>query len=121
MTASSATGFPDTIVLAESPVAGRAADTGSGNSAPAAGKPLPDRLPASPAADPHRLERALENAHRTVGHRLRFEPDPEGGLAVIYVLDRVTGELIRRIPPDEIARALRPDGSLDLRLIEDRV
>ncbi len=121
MTASSATGFPDTIVLAESPVASRAAPAGSGNSAPAAGKPLPDRLPVSPAADPRHLAQALESANRTVGHRLRFEPDPDGGLAVIYVLDRATGELIRRIPSDEITHAVGPDGSLDLHLIEDRV
>lgn len=120
MTTSNATGFPDTIVLAESPVSGRAPAAGSGNSAPGPGKPLPAYLPGGPAPDPQELIQALENASRKPGHTLRFEADPGGGLAIIFVLDRATGELIRRIPATEVVRAVAPDGSLDLRLIDDR-
>ena len=120
MTAPSATGFPDTIVLAESPVSTRAPAADGGNSAPGSGKALPAGLPGGPVPDPRKLVQALEDASRTAGHTLRFEPDPDGGLAVIYVLDRATGELIRRIPATEVVRAVTADGSLDLRLIDDR-
>ena len=120
MTVPDATGFPDTIVLAESPVSGRAAAAESGNSAPGSGKALPVSLPDHPLPDARKLAEALEDASRRAGRTLRFEPDPDGGLAVIYVLDRATGELIRRIPAADVVRTMAPDGSLDLRLVDDR-
>ena len=63
------------------------------------------------AAVEQALEEIREMAQR-VAPQLKFENDRENDVVVIKVLDRVTGEVIRQLPPEAVvdARAKGLDG-----------
>ena len=119
MSSSFASGFPDTVVLKEGITGPRPA--ADGKSAPRGGKELPPRAADAAPADPAATARALERLAASLTRELRFEVDVEHGETVIYVLDRATGELIRRIPREELAQAVTAEGGPDLRLLDERL
>ena len=90
-----------------------------GNSKPAAGNDLPVKGPS--LADVQRSAKELNNVSRTIGRDLHFEVNLEGGHAVIQVLDRETGEVIRQIPPERATLVLQINGELQIRLIDELV
>lgn len=118
MSTSSATGFPDTVVLPESTFTGPSA-AADGKPAPRGGKDLPPARPEAASIDRAEAARALERLSRSIGRELRFEVDLDGGDTVIYVLDRDTGELIRRIPGSELTRLAASDGRITSGLLDD--
>lgn len=71
-----------------------------------------DRIPgraadAAPPAAPGIDDATLASAGARINEVLRpygleFEPDESSGRVVIRVVDRLTGELIRQIPPEEM-------------------
>jgi flagellar protein FlaG len=124
MSSSFASGFPDTVVLKEGVTKPRPVcpdGKSDGKSAPRSGKELPPRPGDPPAADPDATARALEQLAASTARELRFEVDVEHGETVIYVLDRATGELIRRIPRQELARIGTPDDPTGVRLLDERL
>jgi len=80
------------------------------------GKILPTIAVEKP--DMESLARELNTVSRNVGRDLRFQVDLEKGRAVLQVLDRETGELIRQIPQDKAEVALNANGTLSVRLID---
>jgi hypothetical protein len=54
----------------------------------------------------------------SVGRELRFIVDLEGSRPVIHVLDRETGELIRRIPVESISDYSSAGNAASLRLLD---
>jgi uncharacterized FlaG/YvyC family protein len=82
-------------------------------------------LPASPAGDDRAVleavARELERRIRVIGRALHFEVNLDGGQAVIQVLDRETGEVIRRIPREKLSPFMAANRSTDLRLFDERV
>ena len=89
-----------------------------GNAGRAAGKALPEAAAQKP--DLERIAQELNIASRSVGRDLRFRVDLDKGEAVIQVLDRETGEIIRQIPAEKAARVLR-DGAMQIRLFDELV
>lgn len=90
------------------------------------GKFEPDdgnRLPAvaSEAPDLEGLAEALNRASRNIGRDLRFKVDLDAGQAVLQVLDRETGELIRQIPEDKAEVSMNSNGSISVRLIDSKI
>lgn len=120
MSASSATVFSDTVVLADT-FAVATPEPRRGKAAAASGKELPPPAAADAGMTAAAMARALEVLRQSLNRELRFEVTPDGKGTVIYVLDRDTGELIRRIPSEELVRAVAPDGRFDLRLLDDRL
>ena len=94
-------------------------DAASGNGDPETGNNLPVPEKASP--DMEELARNLNIAIQSIGRDLRFEVDMQSGQSVIQVLDRVTGELIRQIPPEKAEVYLSDSGSVALRLYDARI
>jgi uncharacterized FlaG/YvyC family protein len=80
-------------------------------------------LPASPAGDDRAVleavARELERRIRVIA--LHFEVNLDGAQAVIQVLDRETGEVIRRIPREKLSPFMAANRSTDLRLFDERV
>lgn len=91
----------------------------TGKTEPEAGKNVP--VAETPKADLEELARALNVASQSIGRDLRFEVDMESGQAVIQVLDRETGEVIRQIPPEKAQLSITRNGLMQLRLHNDRV
>ncbi len=88
------------------------------------GKVAPGRgkdLPADDGRDLERVAHELEKRSRMIGRALHFEVDLDGGQAAIQVLDRETGEMIRRIPREKLSPFLAANRNFDLRLFDDRV
>ena len=113
-TAPSGTGTPTTTAAT-----GTFEVVSGGNADADTGKSLPP--PAAEKADPARLAEALNAASRRIGRDLRFQVDLELGYAVIQVLDRETGEIIRQIPQEKAAVSLSGNGALQMRLFDDLV
>ena len=101
------------------------AETGSypgligGNATPVAGKQLPKVVTEKP--DMERLAEKLNIASRSISHNLHFKVDLDNGPAVLQVIDRETGEIIRQIPEEKAAVALNTNGSVGIRLFDDLV
>jgi len=101
-----------------------AADAGTGSypihSGGKVGPTGGNALPKSHAdnLDLHRLVGKLNVASRAIGHDLRFEVDLKNGPAVIQVLDRETGEVIRQIPSEKASLMIRQNGALQIRLLD---
>lgn len=91
----------------------------AGKAEPVAGNRLP--IVAVETPDLERLAKELNNASRNIGHDLHFEVDLDNGPAVLQVVDRETGEIIRQIPQEKAAVALSDNGSLSIRLFDDLV
>jgi len=68
----------------------------------------PSEVPAEVVVDDAAVEQALaeirEMAQR-VAPQLKFESDRENDVVIIKVLDRVTGEIIRQLPPEAVVDA----------------
>ncbi|MEM1174619.1 MAG: flagellar protein FlaG [Pseudomonadota bacterium] len=91
----------------------------NGNKSPDSGKGLPEKQVDMP--DLEKLAEKLTAASRNAGRDLRFEVDLNSNRAVISVLDRETGEIIRQIPPEKAEIYLSNDGSLAMRLFDASV
>lgn len=87
-----------------------------GKSAPESGAKLP--VSDTPVRNLAQLAQEMNVASRNLGRELRFQVDLKLGYAVIEVLDRETGEVIRQIPPEEAALAFGRDGSANLRILD---
>lgn len=115
MSSVSARGLTDTVILAEAGAAAR------GKPLPESGKNLPAAPPANGPAEARTVAMAAERLGRALAPALRFEVNLDGGETVIYVLDRRSGEVIRRIPRDEIPQFLTASGRFDVRLLNERL
>lgn len=90
------------------------------------GKEKPDTGKQMPVAEVRKpdlavLAEQLNLASQSVGRDLRFEVNLDSRRAVIQVLDRETGEIIRQIPPEKAKVYLAEGGSLALRLLDASV
>jgi uncharacterized FlaG/YvyC family protein len=90
--------------------------TEGGKDTPGTGKQMP--VAAVRQLDLDALAEQLNLASQTVGRDLRFEVNLDSRRAVIQVLDRETGEIIRQIPPEKAKVYLAESGDLALRLID---
>jgi flagellar protein FlaG len=96
----------------------------SGRKEPAAGKVLPERRADSreeTGPDLDRLVHELNLTSRSIGRDLRFRVDLESGDAVIEVLDRETGEIVRQIPGDKAIKSLNSGHIANIRLFDELV
>jgi len=75
-------------------------------------------MPAAAKTDLESLTAKLNLASETIGRDLRFEVDMDSGRAVIQVLDRETGEIIRQIPPEKADVTLTRNGFVELKLYD---
>ncbi len=90
----------------------------TGTPASQAGETLPLR-----GVDRQELEALAEKlnlASRSIGRDLRFKVDLDRHSAVIQVIDRDTGEVIREIPPERARVSATDNGELVLRLLDSR-
>ena len=85
----------------------------------ATGQALPEAAAQKP--DLERIAQELNIASRSVGRDLRFRVDLDKGEAVIQVLDRETGEIIRQIPQEKAALVLTGNGAMQIRLFDELV
>ena len=83
------------------------------------GKPLPKA--AARTADLESIAKQLNTASKALGRDLRFQVDLEKGSAVIQVLDRETGEIIRQIPQEKADITLQESGAPQIRLFDEIV
>lgn len=90
-----------------------------GKAEPAAGKELPKVAIEKP--DIEQLAKELNTVSRNIGRDLRFQVDLDKGRAVLQVIDRETGKLIRQIPQEKAAVAIGENGSVGIRLFDDLV
>ncbi len=90
-----------------------------GNKSPDSGKGMPQKQVEMP--DLEKLAEKLTVASNNAGRDLRFEVDLKKNRAVISVLDRETGEVIRQIPPEKAEIYLSKDGSMAMRLFDANV
>lgn len=90
-----------------------------GKTSPEVGTKLPESN--IPKRNLVQLAQEMNVTSKNIGRDLRFQVDLELGYAVIEVLDRETGELIRQIPPEKAALVFANDGSANLRLFDDLV
>ena len=90
-----------------------------GQVAPATGNSLPTKVVEK--LDLQRLAKNLNVASQTIGHDLRFEVNLDSGSAVIQVLDKETGEIIRQIPPEKASVAISQNGALRIHVIDTLV
>ena len=100
------------------PALGRVAQA-NGNKSPESGKGMPEKQVDMP--DLEKLAEKLNAASSNAGRDLRFDVDLSKNRAVISVLDRETGEVIRQIPPEKAEIYLSTDGSMAMRLIDANV
>ena len=89
-----------------------------GKPAPSGGNALPQK---SEQADLEAVVERLNLATKSIGRDLHFEVNLDSGHAVIVVLDRETGEVIREIPPEKVTPFLDEGGAVLARLYEDVV
>lgn len=95
------------------------AKVAAGSNLPDSGKDVPRKQAERP--DLQKLAEKLKVASQNSGRDLRFEVDLEKNRAVISVLDRETGEVIRQIPPEKAEIYLSGQGRLSLRLFDASV
>ena len=100
---------------------GIGAEVVGGNVAHSVGKLLPEAVPVESAQDLGIVVELLNFTNPTIGRDLRFQVDLDKGYAVIQVLDRETGELIREIPPDKASPYVAANGALEMRLYDELV
>lgn len=86
--------------------------TQTGNTRSDSGK----KPPQSEDVDMERLAKELNMANQSIGRDLRFRVDTESGRAIIQVLDRETGEIVREIPPEDAKTYVSGMGDVALRL-----
>lgn len=102
-----------------SAVTGTFAVLPSGKTDPTIGKVLPTHtVERAEKPDLEELAQELNRASQSVGRDLRFQVDLDRGNAVLQVIDRETGEIIRQIPHENAAHALRNSGSSSIRLLD---
>jgi len=90
-----------------------------GKTDPTIGKLLPTHtVERAEKPDLEEIAQALNKVSRSVGRDLRFEVDLERGKAVLQVIDRETGDIIRQIPHESAAQALRQSGPASIRLLD---
>lgn len=87
--------------------------------AQATGRVSPEAAVQEP--DLERIAQELNIASLSVGRDLRFLVDLDKGEAVIQVLDRETGEIIRQIPAEKAALVLTGNGSMQIPLFDEMV
>ena len=92
------------------------------------GKPVPEAGNASPPPQGRisnaRLDALVERLNLrsvNVSPSLRFQVDIQSGTSVIQVFDRVSGELIRQIPPEKAAALENNASPIDLTGIDELV
>ena len=88
-----------------------------GKAEPEVGNKLP-MVAAEEAPDLEVLVKELNTVSRNISRDLHFEVDLKKGRAVLQVLDRETGELIRQIPQEKAQVAVQANGTLSVRLID---
>lgn len=72
-----------------------------------------DTAATQPKVDDAALKQAIEQINSKaagLSPALKFEPDSETGVVVITVMNRVTGEVIRQLPPEAVVRAAANGG-----------
>lgn len=94
-------------------------DAETGKTSPDTGKKMP--VVEGARLNMEELAVALNLASQTIGRDLRFDVDMESGRSVISVLDRDTGEVIRKIPREKADLYLSGNGAVQLRLYSNRV
>lgn len=90
----------------------------SGSTASSAGETLPPR--GIDRRDLEALAEKLNLGSQSIGRDLRFKVDLDRQSAVIQVIDRDTGEVIREIPPERARVSATDNGELVLRLLDSR-
>lgn len=98
---------------------GRYPVLGGGKPGRATGKTLPEVTAQKP--DLERIAQKLNIVSRSVGRDLRFQVDLDKGVAVIQVLDRDTGEIIRQIPQEKAGLVFTGNGVMQIRLFDEMV
>lgn len=88
-----------------------------GSGEPEPGKKLPERE----QVDLESFTSDLNVSIEAIGRDLRFQVDMMGGTAVIQVLDRETGEIIRQIPPENAKTYVSDIGRIALRLYDEQI
>jgi flagellar protein FlaG len=92
----------------------------SGNRALPSGQELPPAPPPRPAVDVEKAAARLNEIMTSKQRSLRFRVDEGSGRTIITVINKVTHEVIRQIPPEELlalADQLRDLGTLiDVRI-----
>lgn len=91
-----------------------------GNSLPPGGTAAPAPKPARPEVNVEKIDisRAIHSINTFLQENqrgLRFQVDKDSGRTVITVINPVSGEVVRQIPPQEllnIAREMRLSGAL---------
>lgn len=91
----------------------------NGKSKPASGKELPTVKVEKP--DLEELAQQLNSVSRTIGRDLRFQVDIGRGNAVLQVLDRETGEIIRQIPHEKASVGVSYNGAVHVKLFDDMI
>ncbi len=95
----------------------RAELTPAGKPRPGSGQSLP--VVATQKIDLQAIAKKLNVSSLSTGRDLRFKVDLGNGTAVLQVVNRETGEIIRQIPPEKIVLALRENGILHMRLLDE--
>jgi flagellar protein FlaG len=88
----------------------------NGKSDSAGGKVLPRAAIETPELE--QLASALNTISRTHDRDLHFQVDLDDGTTVLQVIDRETGDVIRRIPHERAAQVLDSIGIAQIRLID---
>ncbi|MDX1480350.1 MAG: flagellar protein FlaG [Woeseiaceae bacterium] len=100
---------------------GRTAPSSGGNAVPEAGKTSPPPLPGNRLPELNSLVEALNNKSRSIGRAIRFQVNLDSPTAIVQVIDRETGRLVRQIPYDQAAVMAHNARSLDLQRVIDVV
>lgn len=108
------TGAPGQVTARPAPLEGAAA---ARERKPAA-TPAEERAPAVEAPENGPLSRAAGSPAEFPLRELSIRMDPESKRVVVKVLDAKTGEVVRQIPPEELARLDRELGPRPGRLVE---
>jgi flagellar protein FlaG len=80
--------------------------------------------PQDSAREAERLEEAVDTAKEAVdqaGVALEFSVDEDVGRTIVKVVDKVTAEIIRQIPSEEMLALARSTGRLKGVLVNDKV
>lgn len=88
-----------------------------GSGEPESGK----KLPQLEQVDMQSLADELNVSIQAIGRDLRFQVDLMRGTAVIQVLDRETGKIIRQIPPESAKTYVSDIGRIALRLYDQQI
>lgn len=72
--------------------------------------PVPAVMPAaagSPAGGEFRGSKASEDAERAARYRLVIEEGPTAGTFIYKTLDRMTGEVVKQLPREQVVNMMR--------------